>query len=266
VSHSPYLAVELQNYAEWTLSRNYVPHALAQKGITLHDWTNVFDKANALWERHIMEEIEVGRVIMRTLKAYSRLMIGFYMLTFVLSFAAITLGVVIRTTWLVGLGHVSMAVVPIIVCLFLPKLTGSSDIRGVNKAIMEQDWSLLAEEQRHKFNKFGVDVHPIRHDLSSKLGKLLSQMLGIVTIIDGLRFSLDQPNEEQLAFARHKEMDYLPLLSSGPMISSAAIHDLDRLLKLNQTGDEEYQQLKSRILAKTSQAFQSISLPKVSHL
>ena len=56
----------------------------------------------------------------------------------------------------------------------------------------------------------------------------------------------------------------LPKLSNGLMIPDAAIHDLNRLLQLNQTDDvttEEYQRLKSRILSQMSLPFQYESLP-----
>lgn len=265
---NPYLAVELQNYAEWSLSRNHVPYALAQKGITLHDWTDVFDKADALWERHAMEAIELSREIMRTLKSHSSFIITFYMLTYGLLVAIMISGVVIGTPWLVGLGFVTMAVAPIMVCVLLPKLTGSSDVCDVNNASMEQHWSLLAEEQRHKFYTLGVDVQPIREGDSVKLGKILSKMLGIdFTITDGLRFSFFQHKEQQLPSTRDKK-ERLPMLCSGPTSVAVPIHDLDRLLQLNQTGDvecEEYQLLKSRILSKMSLPFHYMSLPKASH-
>jgi hypothetical protein len=89
-----------------------------------------------------------------------------------------------------------------------------------------------------------------------------------ITITDGLRFSFEQ--EDQHVSSGSDEEDCLPTVSNqnAPTVPVAALHDLDRLLQLSQTGDvetEEYQLLKSRILLQMSLSFQCISLPKTSH-
>jgi hypothetical protein len=264
IIHTPFLALELQNYAEWTQSRNQVPYALAQKGITLQDWTNIFDKADALWERRTMEAIELNRGIHNRKKSSSRYILAFYLVIFGLLGAMIILGLIYGESWMVSLGLGSMVVVPIVVCTLLSKYDRKRawETWDVIEASMEQDWLLLADEQRRKFEWLGIDVEPIREDHSGDIGKFVSKLLGRdFTIADGLRFSVDQ--EEQDVQATTNSEGSLPMLGNGIMIADAAIHDLDRLLQLNQTHDVkiEYELLKSRILAKMSLPFQYVSLP-----
>ena len=274
ILHFSSLALELQNYAEWSLSRNQVPYALARKGITLHDWSNIFDRADALWERRTMEAIEVDRERNDRKKSRSCYMIAFYLVTFGLLGAMITLGIIFGETWMVGLGFCTLVVVPIVVCVLLTKYDFKhlDETHFVNKANMEHDWMLLANEQRCKFESLGVDVEPAREDHSIKKGNsvlifvmFLLKMFGKddFTITDGLRFIFDQ-DEQHMQSATNSESS-LPMLSNGLMIPDAVIHDLNRLLQLNQTEDvrtEEYQLLKLRILSRMSLPFQYVSLPR----
>ena len=266
IVHTSLLALELQNYAEWSQSRNHVPYALAQKGVTLQEWTNIFDKADALWERRTLEAIEVHRELHYNRKSRSSYMIAFYLVTFGLLGAIITFGFIFGKPWMVGLGWGSMVVVPIVVFVLLTKneLQRLRETVDINKANMEQDWLMLADEHRRKFESLGVDVEPVREDHSGEIGKYISKWFGRdFTMTDGLRFSFNQ-EDQQMQTATTISEGSLPKLSNGLMIPDAAIHDLNRLLQLNQTDDvntEEYQRLKSRILSQMSLPFQFESLP-----
>lgn len=269
IIHVASLAWELQNYAEWTLSRNHVPYALAQKGMTLYDWTDVFDKVDALWERRTTEAIDVDRELRSRRRNRSRYMIAFYLVTFVLLGAIITFGFMIAETWIAGLGFGAMAVIPIVAWVLITRyeLKLISETLDINKANMEYDWTLLAEEQRRKFEAMGVDVQPIREDHSGKYGKMLSSMLGRdFTITDGLRFSFADQEAQHMPSTSTKEDALLMPSKTVPTVPVAAIHDLDRLLQLNQqscdVNTEEYQLLKSRILSKMSFPFQYESIHK----
>jgi hypothetical protein len=266
ILHVSTLALELQNYAAWTQSRDRVPYALARQGMTWQEWTTVFDKADALWERRTLEGIQVNRDIVCRRKARSRYIKAFYAVTLAVLVTSITLGCIVGTIWMVGLGFGSMGLVPIVVWMLVTKyeiqfLTVTHDI---NKDNMERDWALLAEEQRRNFESIGVDVQPIREDHSGKYGPFFAKLLGRdFTMTDGLRFSFDQEGHHMPLAGTNENNP--PRLSNDPTTSDTAIQDLDRLLHLNQTGGvttEEYQLLKASIVSTISLPFQYKSLPK----
>ena len=247
---------------EWSFRRDEVPYSLAQRGMTLTDWMNVFDRADALWERRIMELREVVPATTTTWERVANAAI------FVVIFNLSYYGFSFLYTWtdsssasdvlLLYFGCVLLGCFGAIGFVLIGQTTGQgfdfySPKCFETLATLEDDWSCLADAQRRRFESLGVDVVPIKEVTKTK-GRC-----HVWTV--GLRFSFDMPT----MISQHTENSALPILSDSPTQDVDAIQDLDRLLQLNQIGDvetEEYQRLMLRILSKMSLPCQYEALSK----
>jgi hypothetical protein len=258
-----------QNQREWSLSRDEVPYVLARKGMLLHDWQDVSDKADALWERRtiaLLRDVETETTGTTTQGIESRGVINaFCAVGFIVSFFVLTLldswidsaSIVGFAVGFIGYLFVLGCLVPIVFVLVNQTPGEGFDFYGPKcfetLTQFEDDWSSLADEQRRVFQSIGVHVVPIKEVTKTRA------RCHVWTV--GLRFSYELP------FANIEEDPTLPMLSSKNVTSipADAIHDLERLLQLNQTGNvetEEFQLLKSSILSKMSLPFQCELSPK----
>jgi hypothetical protein len=248
----PGILLQVQATKEWSLSRDQVPYSLAKRGITLQGWTNVFDKADALWERRTEDLREVPVVtesscctLANAANALAYLFM-FYGMHWLYSTDFIPISI---DSWQkLVMVFVVMLFLPIVVVLVGIQTKGKATNFHSSKcfetlALVEDDWSRLAGEQRCVFQSFGVDVVPIKEVTTTK-GRY-----HVWTV--GLRFSFGMPSTSN----NSKTEDCLLMLSNSPTPDAVIHDDLNRLLQLNQTDDvktEEYELLKSRILSKMS--------------
>ena len=239
---------------EWSLSRDQVPYSLAKKGIGLQDWTNVFDQVDALWERRTEElrEVPVVTESSRCTLANAASIAAFTLLYTLMYYGVDFLFTSVDSEQKLVFVFVGAFFLLIVIVLIANQTTGQvlnfhSPKCFETLALFEGDWSSLADEQRCVFQSFGVDVVPIKEVTTTK-GRY-----HVWTV--GLRFSFDMmPSTNNNSNTEENMLT----LSNGPSTPDAAIHDLDRLLHLNQSGDAktaEYRLLISRILS-------TMSLPK----
>ena len=202
----PGAVVQVHESKEWSLSRDQVPYSLAKQGITLQDWTNVFDKADALWERRTEElrEVPVGTESPRYTPAkVATIAASTLFYTFI--FCGIDfLPTAVDNGQKLVLLFVGLFFLPIVVLLVANQTTGKvlnfhSPKCFETLALLEDDWSRLADEQRSVFQSFGVDVAPIKQVTTTK-GRY-----HVWTV--GLRFSFDMPSISNNSKTEEKSAD-----------------------------------------------------------
>ena len=253
----------LQQYqTEWTLSRNHVPSALAQKGITLRDWMDVFDKADALWEKRTMELL--GEEVVPEMTATQRTLLRFVHVAkftdvFIISYLGFTFLYSWFDSWLdVALRYIGCLLLGCLVhiAVFLAKQTTAEGFQEWIETLaeFEDDWSRLADEQRQVFQSFGVDVVPIKEATKTR------GMCHVWTV--GLRFRFDMASANNIT-----EDTNLFMHSNGLIPDDSIQHDVDSSLQLRQIGDIETKEHHLRksctsILSEISTPFQYESLPK----
>jgi hypothetical protein len=227
------------NLVEWSFRRNEIPIALARRGITLQEWKVVFDKCDRLWRKRNRELHEIdearNRYFLRD-PAMGQILTSFWTLLLVGLFMWGMVMLAIMSGWLLFMG-ISFLLAISDHMIYFPKYF-------YTMANYEKDWSQLADEQSCVFQSH-ADV------AVEQLQEIVLVHGRKPTWTVGLRFRFEDATTGG---------NWIATSGDNDDDNDNAVHDLERLLELNQYGapgnvqrEEEYHRLKTRLMQKLSQ-------------